>query len=56
MNDIVALCRVEQLFPFPYKDISDYLKDYSNAEVLWAQEEHQNQVNTLNCTCTTILL
>lgn len=44
MDDQVALCRVEQLFPFPYKDIADDVKEYSNAEIYWAQEEHKNQV------------
>lgn len=44
MDEQVALCRVEQLFPFPYKDIADDVKEYSNAEIYWAQEEHKNQV------------
>ncbi len=41
INDI-ALVRVEQYYPFPAAEIETALKKYSNAEVVWAQEEPQN--------------
>jgi 2-oxoglutarate dehydrogenase E1 component len=41
MQDI-AICRVEQLSPFPYKEVNDLIKKYSNAKLAWAQEEHWN--------------
>jgi 2-oxoglutarate dehydrogenase E1 component len=42
IND-VALVRVEQLYPFPQKVLGDVLKQYKNAQVVWCQEEPQNQ-------------
>nr|GMD86094.1 2-oxoglutarate dehydrogenase, mitochondrial-like [Ipomoea batatas] len=38
----VAICRVEQLSPFPYDLIQRELKRYPNAEVVWCQEEPMN--------------
>ena len=39
----VAVVRLEQLFPFPSKDLSEILSTYRNVqEVVWAQEEHLN--------------
>jgi len=39
----VALCRVEQLYPFPYEDLQGVLDDYRNLEeVVWVQEEPEN--------------
>ncbi|HLZ66060.1 MAG TPA: 2-oxoglutarate dehydrogenase E1 component [Aliidongia sp.] len=40
--DDVALVRVEQLYPFPFNALGKELKRYTNAEVVWCQEEHQN--------------
>lgn len=40
--DDVALCRVEQLCPFPYDLIQRELRRYPNAEVVWCQEEPMN--------------
>ncbi|XP_017059526.1 2-oxoglutarate dehydrogenase, mitochondrial [Drosophila ficusphila] len=40
--ETVALVRVEQLCPFPYDLITEQLKLYPKAELLWAQEEHKN--------------
>jgi 2-oxoglutarate decarboxylase len=38
-----AIVRVEQLYPFPYKQITDLLATYPNArEVVWLQEEPDN--------------
>lgn len=41
--DNVVLLRVEQLYPFPQKIIAEELKKYPNAEIVWCQEEPQNQ-------------
>ncbi|KAL9257164.1 2-oxoglutarate dehydrogenase, mitochondrial-like protein [Drosera capensis] len=38
----VAICRVEQLCPFPYDLIQRELKRYPNAEIMWCQEEPMN--------------
>ncbi|CAL9111680.1 unnamed protein product [Musa acuminata var. zebrina] len=38
----VAICRVEQLCPFPYDLIRRELKRYPNAEIVWCQEEPMN--------------
>ncbi|KAG5533341.1 hypothetical protein RHGRI_027516 [Rhododendron griersonianum] len=38
----VAICRVEQLCPFPYDLVQRELKRYPNAEVVWCQEEPMN--------------
>ena len=40
--DDVAIVRVEQLAPFPWDGIQTELERYNNAEVVWAQEEHEN--------------
>lgn len=41
-NDI-AIIRVEQLCPFPFRSISPEIEKYKNAEVFWCQEEPKNQ-------------
>ncbi|CAI0443075.1 unnamed protein product [Linum tenue] len=38
----IAICRVEQLCPFPYDLVQRELKRYPNAEVVWCQEEPMN--------------
>ncbi|MNX16092.1 2-oxoglutarate dehydrogenase E1 component [compost metagenome] len=38
----VAIIRVEQLYPFPEDEIRAELAKYPNAQVIWAQEEPQN--------------
>ena len=38
----VALCRVEQLSPFPYDLVQALLARYGNARVVWVQEEPLN--------------
>ncbi|MGK2950354.1 MAG: 2-oxoglutarate dehydrogenase E1 component, partial [Acidimicrobiales bacterium] len=39
----VAIERIEQLYPFPYAQISDLLTQYPNlSEVTWLQEEPDN--------------
>ena len=40
----IAICRVEQLYPFPREDVIAQLDLYPNAtEVVWCQEEPKNQ-------------
>jgi 2-oxoglutarate dehydrogenase E1 component len=41
--DHVALVRVEQLYPFPFDEIREVLRDYPDAELVWCQEEPRNQ-------------
>ena len=41
--DNVMLLRVEQLYPFPHKSLAEELKNYPNADIVWCQEEPQNQ-------------
>jgi len=42
--DGVAIIRLEQLYPFPQKEVAGLLHRYSRAnEVVWCQEEPQNQ-------------
>ena len=40
--DDVAIVRTEQIYPFPAVELSKELNRYSNAEVVWCQEEHEN--------------
>jgi 2-oxoglutarate dehydrogenase E1 component len=43
-RDDVAIVRVEQLYPFPQKELSEVLGRYRRAEeVLWVQEEPKNR-------------
>lgn len=44
LNDRVALVRIEELSPFPFRELKETLMTYANAkEFLWVQEEPQNQ-------------
>ncbi|VDM40226.1 unnamed protein product [Toxocara canis] len=38
----VAICRVEQISPFPYDLVMAECERYKSAELVWAQEEHKN--------------
>ncbi len=38
----VAIVRVEQLHPFPKKQLEVIIKQYKNAELVWVQEEPEN--------------
>jgi 2-oxoglutarate dehydrogenase E1 component len=38
----VAIIRIEQLYPFPQKQLLRLLKNYADAEVVWVQEEPEN--------------
>ena len=42
--DNVVIARVEQLYPFPYKEVDALMAKYKSAtEVVWCQEEPRNQ-------------
>lgn len=38
----IALVRVEQLAPFPFHQVIAQMKNYPNANIVWAQEEPKN--------------
>ena len=38
----MALIRVEQLYPFPYKQLESLYRKYNRATWFWVQEEPQN--------------
>lgn len=39
----VAIVRLEQIYPFPKTKLADELAKYPNADVVWCQEEPENQ-------------
>ncbi len=41
-DDRVALVRIEQLYPFPFDTLAKHLARWTNAEIVWCQEEPQN--------------
>jgi 2-oxoglutarate dehydrogenase E1 component len=41
--DDVALVRVEQFYPFPHLPLKEILAQYPKAEIVWCQEEPENQ-------------
>ncbi|HEU0157184.1 MAG TPA: 2-oxoglutarate dehydrogenase E1 component, partial [Stellaceae bacterium] len=41
-DDRVALVRIEQLYPFPSRTLTKMLARWSNAEIIWCQEEPEN--------------
>ncbi|PAA47447.1 hypothetical protein BOX15_Mlig014467g4, partial [Macrostomum lignano] len=41
-DDTIAICRVEQISPFPYDLVLKELNKYPFARVQWVQEEHKN--------------
>ncbi|VDO37432.1 unnamed protein product [Onchocerca flexuosa] len=42
LDSRVAICRVEQISPFPYDLIEKECLKYDKAELIWSQEEHKN--------------
>uniref|UniRef100_T1JD00 2-oxoglutarate dehydrogenase complex component E1 n=1 Tax=Strigamia maritima TaxID=126957 RepID=T1JD00_STRMM len=45
LENEVAISRIEQICPFPFDLVKQEVKRYSNAHVVYAQEEHKNQGN-----------
>lgn len=41
-TDSVAVCRVEQISPFPFDLVEEECSKYGNADVMWTQEEPKN--------------
>ncbi|TIH35666.1 multifunctional oxoglutarate decarboxylase/oxoglutarate dehydrogenase thiamine pyrophosphate-binding subunit/dihydrolipoyllysine-residue succinyltransferase subunit [Subtercola vilae] len=42
-NDEIALVRVEQYYPLPAAELASVIGSYPNAELVWVQDEPQNQ-------------
>ena len=38
----LSIIRLEQIYPFPYENFRDELKHYTDAEIIWTQEEPKN--------------
>jgi len=38
----VAICRLEQIHPFPFDKVADIVASYPNSELVWMQEEPKN--------------
>lgn len=38
----VALMRLEQIYPFPHKEVVETLKNFKGAQIIWCQEEPKN--------------
>ncbi|KZO95476.1 dehydrogenase E1 and transketolase domain-containing protein 1 [Calocera viscosa TUFC12733] len=43
LSSDVGIVRIEELAPFPFDAVKELLETYSNAELVWAQEEPKNQ-------------
>ncbi|XP_049867197.1 2-oxoglutarate dehydrogenase complex component E1-like [Pectinophora gossypiella] len=43
LEDKIAVCRIEQLYPFPYDIVLREACKYDKAKVCFCQEEHKNQ-------------
>lgn len=43
LEEKIAMCRIEQLNPFPYDIVLQEFAKYSKAKVCFVQEEHKNQ-------------
>jgi hypothetical protein len=43
LEDKIAISTIEQISPFPYDIVKEECEKYSNAEVVFVQEEHKNQ-------------
>lgn len=49
VEDKVAVCRIEQVYPFPYDIVLKEADKYKQAKVCFVQEEHKNQGPWLFC-------
>jgi 2-oxoglutarate dehydrogenase E1 component len=45
--DDVAIIRLEQIAPFAWDRVAEEAAYYSNAEIMWVQEEPKNMVRAL---------
>jgi len=43
LENEIAISTVEQICPFPFDLVMEECSKYSNAELMWVQEEHKNQ-------------
>jgi 2-oxoglutarate decarboxylase len=43
IGDEIALVRLEQLYPLPAAEVAQIVERYPNADLVWAQEEPENQ-------------
>merc|ERR1719187_3081729 len=43
LEDKIAIHTMEQISPFPFDIVKTVTDEYSNAELVWCQEEHKNQ-------------
>ncbi|CAH0604432.1 unnamed protein product [Chrysodeixis includens] len=49
LEEKIAICRIEQLYPFPYDLVLKEFCKYEKAKKIWCQEEHRNQGAWLYC-------
>ncbi|ESO88985.1 hypothetical protein LOTGIDRAFT_228933 [Lottia gigantea] len=42
LDESIAICRIEQISPFPYDLVKEEILKYPNAQLCWTQEEHKN--------------
>lgn len=49
LEEKIAICRIEQLYPFPYDLVLKEFCKYEKAKKAWCQEEHRNQGAWLFC-------
>ncbi|XP_013141305.1 PREDICTED: 2-oxoglutarate dehydrogenase, mitochondrial-like [Papilio polytes] len=49
LENKIAMCRIEQLYPFPYDLVLKEFCNYPKAKVAFCQEEHRNQGPWLYC-------
>lgn len=38
----IAVVRIEQIAPFPFQEVAEYVQRYPEAEIAWVQEEPKN--------------
>lgn len=49
LEDKIAVCRIEQVYPFPYDLILKESCKYEKAKIVFCQEEHRNQGPWMFC-------
>ncbi|XP_031785214.2 2-oxoglutarate dehydrogenase, mitochondrial-like [Nasonia vitripennis] len=43
LENEIAILRVEQICPFPYRLVAEQVSKYPKCKIMWLQEEHRNQ-------------